>query len=108
MNTETLSPTSSLRLRFDQLSPECDDDTEKHLLWWGGRRMSVPPFVSHKFVAWFEDGLCHENHRKQMIMFRGYKVLKKVLNEVKSVMCLMVISRIFFFPLFVFRLTTSK
>ncbi len=40
--------------------------------------MSVPPFVSHKFVSWFEDGLCHQNHQKQMIMFRGYKVLKKV------------------------------
>lgn len=78
MNTETLSPTSSLRLRFDQLSPECDDDTERHLLWLGGRRVSVPPFVSHKFVSWFEDGLCHENHRKQMIMFRGYQVLQKV------------------------------
>lgn len=77
MNAETLSPTSSLRLRFDQLSPECDDDTDKHLLWWG-RRMSVPPFVSHKFVSWFEDGLCHPNHQKQTIMFKGCTVLKKV------------------------------
>lgn len=78
MNTETLSPTSSLRLRFDQLSPECDDDeTDKRLLWWG-RRMSVPPFVSHKFVSWFEDGICHPSNQKQIIMFRGCKVLKKV------------------------------
>lgn len=77
MNIESLSPTSSLRLRFDQLSPECDDDTDKRILLWG-RRMSVPPFVSHKFVSWFEDGLCHQNNRKQMIVFRDCKVLNKV------------------------------
>lgn len=55
MNDELLSPVSTLRLRFDQISPETTDDenvVQKSL--WG---FPVPPFVSGRVVSWIENEL---------------------------------------------------
>lgn len=76
---ETLSPTSSLRLRFDQLSPENDGDTANGVMFWNFdfSKMKIPNGLSvpYKFESWYENGVLH---RREPIMFKGLKVLKKV------------------------------
>ncbi|XP_067631300.1 myotubularin-related protein 6 isoform X1 [Eurosta solidaginis] len=67
----TLSPTSSLRLTFDNISPESEEpDANKRL--WG---MPVPPFVSDKVVSWIE-----EEFNEPPIFYNGNAVLHKVEN----------------------------
>lgn len=65
-----LSPTSALRLSFDNISPETDEpDVNKRL--WG---VPVPPFVSDKVVSWIE-----EEFQEAPIYYNGNSVLKKVI-----------------------------
>lgn len=66
-----LSPTSALRLSFDNISPETDEpDINKRL--WG---VPVPPFVSDKVVSWIE-----EEFQETPIYYNGDNVIKKVEN----------------------------
>lgn len=66
--TDELSPTSIMRLHFDQLTPETDDPEKKMLFG-----VPMPPFVSDKVISWIEDGLT-----EPLIYFKGLDVLKKV------------------------------
>lgn len=63
-----LSPTSALRLSFDNISPETEEPENKRL--WG---VPVPPFVSDKVVSWIE-----EEFTEPPIFFNDVLVLKKV------------------------------
>lgn len=64
-----LSPTSALRLSFDNISPESEEpDVNKRL--WG---VPVPPFVSDKVVNWIE-----EEFNEPPIFYNGDSVIKKV------------------------------
>ncbi|KAI8128627.1 Myotubularin-related protein 8 [Lucilia cuprina] len=65
-----LSPTSALRLSFDNISPETEEPENKRL--WG---VPVPPFVSDKVVSWIE-----EEFTDPPIFFNDFLVLKKVEN----------------------------
>lgn len=66
--TAELSPTSELRLKFDDLSPETDGVRKKKL--WG---VTVPPFVSSKIVNWIED-----IQTTSPIWFKDFCCLRKV------------------------------
>lgn len=63
-----LSPTSALRLSFDNISPETEEPENKRL--WG---VPVPPFVSDKVVSWIE-----EEFTDPPIFYNDILVLKKV------------------------------
>uniref|UniRef100_A0A1B0FPT2 phosphatidylinositol-3,5-bisphosphate 3-phosphatase n=1 Tax=Glossina morsitans morsitans TaxID=37546 RepID=A0A1B0FPT2_GLOMM len=65
-----LSPTSALRLSFDNISPETEEPESKRL--WG---VPVPPFVSDKVVTWLE-----EEFTDPPIFYGDTLVLKKVEN----------------------------
>ncbi|XP_054736354.1 myotubularin-related protein 8 isoform X1 [Anastrepha obliqua] len=67
----SLSPTSALRLSFDNISPESEEpDANKRL--WG---VPVPPFVSDKVVSWIE-----EEFNEPPIFYNGNAVIRKVEN----------------------------
>lgn len=69
-NNLDLSPTSSLRLNFDKLTPETDDPDPQKLLWG----LPVPPFMSDKVVSWIEDGFNND----PLISYNGQNIVKKV------------------------------
>lgn len=72
--TDELSPTSKLRLKFDDMSPETDEIRRKKL--WG---LTVPPFVSSKIVNWIED-----IQTDSPIWFKDFCCLRKVIpNQIK-------------------------
>jgi len=64
-----LSPTSALRLSFDNISPETEEPPDGKRLWG----MPVPPFVSDKVVSWIE-----EEFNEAPVYYNGNCVLKKV------------------------------
>ena len=68
-----LSPTSALRLSFDNISPETEEPENKRL--WG---VPVPPFVSDKVVSWIE-----EEFTDPPIFFNDFLVLRKVNMYIK-------------------------
>lgn len=72
--TEELSPTSELRLKFDDISPETDEVCKKKL--WG---LTVPPFVSSKIVNWIED-----IQIDSPILYKDFYCLRKVIPKLKS------------------------
>lgn len=63
-----LSPTSVIRLSFDNISPETEEPESKRL--WG---VPVPTFVSEKVVTWLE-----EEFTNPPIFYNDKLVLKKV------------------------------
>uniref|UniRef100_A0A1A9W9M5 Myotubularin phosphatase domain-containing protein n=1 Tax=Glossina brevipalpis TaxID=37001 RepID=A0A1A9W9M5_9MUSC len=65
-----LSPTSALRLSFDNISPETEEPESKRLFG-----VPVPPFVSDKVVTWLE-----EEFTDPPIFYGDTLVLKKVEN----------------------------
>lgn len=71
--TDELSPTSVLRLKFDDMSPETDEIQKKKL--WG---LTVPPFVSSKIVNWIED-----IQIQSPIFFKDFCCLRKVVPKSK-------------------------
>lgn len=64
-----LSPTSALRLSFDNISPETEEPPDGKRLWG----VPVPPFVSEKVVSWIE-----EEFNEAPVYYNGNSVLKKV------------------------------
>lgn len=66
-----LSPTSALRLSFDNISPESEEPPDGKRLWG----VPVPPFVSDKVVSWIE-----EEFNEAPVYYNGNCVLKKVLK----------------------------
>ncbi|XP_037941946.1 uncharacterized protein LOC119674861 [Teleopsis dalmanni] len=66
-----LSPTSALRLSFDNISPETEEPEPNKRLWG----VPVPPFVSEKVVSWIE-----EEFNEPPIYYNGNNVIKKVEN----------------------------
>ncbi|XP_016929607.2 phosphatidylinositol-3,5-bisphosphate 3-phosphatase MTMR6 isoform X1 [Drosophila suzukii] len=67
-----LSPTSALRLSFDNISPESEEPPDGNKRLWG---VPVPPFVSEKVVSWIE-----EEFNEAPVFYNGNSVLKKVEN----------------------------
>jgi len=65
-----LSPTSALRLSFDNISPESEEPPDGNKRLWG---VPVPPFVSEKVVSWIE-----EEFNEAPVFYNGNSVLKKV------------------------------
>lgn len=65
----SLSPTSSLRLNFDNISPETEEPEENKRIWG----VPVPPFVSEKVVSWIE-----EEFNEPPIYYNGNAVIRKV------------------------------
>lgn len=77
---ELLSPTSQLRLRFDQLSPETDEivvDESSGICGGSGKTIlgfPIPSFVSGRVVSWLEKELLQQ----PVIMFKDIICVKKV------------------------------
>jgi len=70
---DELSPTSSLRLNFDQMSSENVNENDTKKILWG---LPMPPFVTNnKVVSWIEDGLIHH---EEPIIYNGINVVKRV------------------------------
>lgn len=65
-----MSPTSALRLSFDNISPETEEPPDGNKRLWG---VPVPPFVSEKVVSWIE-----EEFNEAPVFYNGNSVLKKV------------------------------
>lgn len=76
-NKMMLSPTSSLRLHFDQLSPETDDTLEERKMLWG---MPVPLFLSDKIGPWIDNNQQQDlvASTASSVSFEDFSVLRKV------------------------------
>lgn len=78
-NKIMLSPTSSLRLHFDQLSPETDDVLDERKMLWG---MPVPLFLSDKIGPWIDNNQ-HQPHQDSAstassVSFDDFSIIRKV------------------------------